>query len=186
MADKSQVLLLEALARLAAAPDGLPLVSGKGSVGICAATAAGKQAAELIKSEAYAHVIRQESKQKSVHDIYALSEKGVAFLLEQTSPRLVLEALVRPILTYLKRRQDAGALADCPLPEMYRHIQSSCPSLTVGQYHDLLRRLHAEAALYLHPWTGPLYEMPEPALALLVGHEVAYYASLRMQEPLAA
>ena len=30
--------------------------------------------------------------------------------------------------------------------------------------------------VYLHPWTGPLYALPEPAFALLVGHEVAYYA----------
>ena len=32
---------------------------------------------------------------------------------------------------------------------------------------------------HLHPWTGPLYALPEPAFALLVGHEVAYYASIR-------
>ena len=31
----------------------------------------------------------------------------------------------------------------------------------------------------VHPWTGPMYEMPEPSFALLVGHEVAYYASYR-------
>jgi len=29
------------------------------------------------------------------------------------------------------------------------------------------------------PWTGPLYDLPEPHFALLVGHEVAYYASSR-------
>ena len=238
LADKTQALLLEALARLAAAPNGLPLLAAKGSVGICAANAAGKQIAEIVKSEAYACVVRQEATQKTVQDIHALSEKGLAFLVEGTSPRLVLEALVsalrassnqittlingvragqgamaalqahtekvlqqldRPsepsadhpkrreaILAYLKRRHDTGTLADCPLPDIYRHLQSHCPSLTVGQYHDWLRRLNAEAALYLHPWTGPLYELPEPALALLVGHEIAYYASLRMPQPLAA
>ena len=42
-----------------------------------------------------------------------------------------------------------------------------------------LRRLHAEERIYLHPWTGPLCELPQPPLALLVGHEIAYYASAR-------
>jgi hypothetical protein len=51
--------------------------------------------------------------------------------------------------------------------------------LTIGRFHDGLRRLHDEGQAYLHPWTGPLYAMPEPAFALLVGHEVAYYASPR-------
>jgi hypothetical protein len=39
--------------------------------------------------------------------------------------------------------------------------------------------LHDREQVYLHPWTGPLYAMPEPAFALLIGHEVAYYANLR-------
>ena len=30
-------------------------------------------------------------------------------------------------------------------------------------------------------WTGPLYAIPEPPLALLVGHEIAYYASPRLK-----
>jgi hypothetical protein len=31
----------------------------------------------------------------------------------------------------------------------------------------------------LHPWAGPIYEIPEPELAMLVGHAIAYYVSLR-------
>jgi len=30
-----------------------------------------------------------------------------------------------------------------------------------------------------HPWTGTLYSIPEPEFAFLVGHEVAYYVSLK-------
>jgi len=70
-------------------------------------------------------------------------------------------------------------LGDCPLPELLRRMRQRLPKLTIGAFHDALRRLHEERALYLHPWTGALYEMPDPAAALLVGHEVAYYASLR-------
>ena len=51
--------------------------------------------------------------------------------------------------------------------------------MSVGLFHDALRQLHEDHQVYLHPWTGPLYALPEPAFALLVGHEVAYYASIR-------
>jgi len=65
------------------------------------------------------------------------------------------------------------------LPELYGSLSTLEPSPTVGQFHDALRQLHAADRVYLHPWTGPLYALPEPPLALLVGHEVAYYASVR-------
>jgi hypothetical protein len=52
-------------------------------------------------------------------------------------------------------------------------------SLTIGHFHDTLRELHEQEKIYLHPWTGPLYEMAEPAYALLAGHEIAFYASIR-------
>ena len=75
-----------------------------------------------------------------------------------------------------------GAPDDCPLPELYRRLRDVHPALTIGQFHDGLRRLHEQEQVYLHPWTGPLYAMPEPAFALLIGHEVAYYASARSRQ----
>ena len=70
----------------------------------------------------------------------------------------------------------SGSTQDCPLPELYRKLEST---VSVGQFHDALRQLHDDHQIYLHPWTGPLYALPEPAFALMVGHEVAYYASIR-------
>jgi hypothetical protein len=64
-------------------------------------------------------------------------------------------------------------LEDCPLPELFRR----CGAATIGAFHDALRRLSADGRLHLQPWTGPLYAIPEPPYALLVGHEVAYFAS---------
>jgi hypothetical protein len=69
----------------------------------------------------------------------------------------------------------AQAGEDCSLPDLYR--RAGAPG--IGAFHDAIRRLHERGAVYLHPWTGPLYALPEPAFALLVGHGVAYYASLR-------
>lgn len=68
---------------------------------------------------------------------------------------------------------------DCPLPELFRSLSTREPQPTLGEFHDCLRNLHAGGAIYLHPWTGPLYALPEPACALLVGHGIAYYASAR-------
>ena len=89
-------------------------------------------------------------------------------------------------LDYLTSRQAAGAAEDCPLPELYHHARHGAPALTVGQFHDGLRQLHEAGRVYLHPWTGPLYALPEPPYALLVGHEIAYYASPRAASPACA
>jgi DNA-binding PadR family transcriptional regulator len=82
----------------------------------------------------------------------------------------------------LTRLDDWSSLAnageDCPLPELFRSLAAGS-SATIGEFHDTLRQLHSAGAIYLHPWTGPLHEMPEPAYALLVGHNIAYYASQR-------
>lgn len=84
------------------------------------------------------------------------------------------------VLTRLRDWGDSASVSrDCPLPELFGSLSTLEPSPTVGQFHDALRQLHAADRVYLHPWTGPLYALPEPPLALLVGHEIAFYASLR-------
>lgn len=65
---------------------------------------------------------------------------------------------------------------DCPLPDLYRRLPGPP---TLGAFHDALRELHRRGRLHLHPWTGPLYALPEPEFALLAGHEVTFYASVR-------
>ncbi len=87
--------------------------------------------------------------------------------------------LVKSLLDYLEQWRQANSLGDCPLPDLYRAICLIQPSTSIGKFHDGLRKLNEEKQVYLHPWTGPLYEMPEPTIALMVGHEIAYYASLR-------
>jgi hypothetical protein len=83
------------------------------------------------------------------------------------------------VLNYLRQWHAQKVQEDCPLPELYREVCRHAPELTPGQFHDGLRELHAQERIYLHPWTGPLYELPEPELALLSGHAVAFYASLQ-------
>ena len=90
------------------------------------------------------------------------------------SPNQDLPALV---FSALQRWQAATPVArDCPLPDLHRALDSH-PS--IGEFHDALRQLHADDRVYLHPWTGPLYALPDPPFALLIGHEIAYYISPR-------
>lgn len=243
MADKSTQLVLEALSRAVADPAGLPLYAGKSAPGLFAPTAPARLAAQRCKDDGYLRVVRSETRGKVVHEICSITEKGLAYLLDQASPKQVLEDLVRAVearhtqlhelvsaarqsqaslegfkaiaervlaalrsskahsssvngesdpperngsepwtsalLSHLAKWQASGASEDCPLSELYRWVQALAPGLTVGQFHDGLRKLHQSDRIYLHPWTGPRHELPEPLYALLVGHEIAYYASLR-------
>jgi hypothetical protein len=236
VADKPTHLVLAALGRAAAEPAGLPLFASKSVAGLFAATAAGRQAAQRCQDEDYLRLLRSETKGKTPLDYYVLTEKGLAHLLSQSSPRHLLEDLVRVLearqaqasellaaarqmqttldglkanaeqvlrqlppaangtaaappnegwkeaaLAFLERWQVSGSSEDCPLPELFRQARQTAPSLSLGCFHDGLRQLHDGEQIYLHPWTGPLYAIPEPPLALLVGHEIAYYASPRLK-----
>jgi hypothetical protein len=86
------------------------------------------------------------------------------------------------LLSYLVQWQTAHPTEDCPLPDLFQQVRKASLHLTIGQFHDGLRQLYEREQIYLHPWTGPLYDLPEPPFALLVGHEIAYYASLRQKE----
>jgi hypothetical protein len=81
-------------------------------------------------------------------------------------------------LTYLFRRQASGATSDCLLPELFKAVSQQHPSLTMGDFHDGLRRLHDRGALRLVPFDRPAAELPEPEYALVDGVNV-YYAVAR-------
>jgi len=89
------------------------------------------------------------------------------------------DALHDILLAELTRWHSAGASEDCPLPHLFKATRNAKLNGTIGQFHDALRQLHDEGKIYLHPWTGPLYDIPEPPYTLLIGHEIAYYASIR-------
>jgi hypothetical protein len=228
LADQSTRMILDALSRAVAEPAGLPLFAGKATAGLFPATAKARQAARRCQDDG---LIRVDAASR---DVSTITDKGLSWLLAQSSPRQVLEDFVRvleekqaqavelidaarrmagsleslrhaverlgplqphhlapaasarrtlgeDILTRLERWH-AVSSGDCPLPELFHRVAPAHPGLTVGQFHDALRALHAENRVYLHPWTGPLYDLPEPPYALMTGHEIAYYASKRKIE----
>ncbi|MBY0525523.1 MAG: hypothetical protein K2R98_19115 [Gemmataceae bacterium] len=244
MADASSQLILDALSRAAADPAGLPLYGTKTAPGLFPANATAKQAAQRCKDDQFLSVVRTETQGKKSHEICALTEKGLTYLMSEASPKQVLEQMVRAldghkshladlaartrqmqvgldafqatatklmqstgkssagdlyaawankapakndsaapepttaILTALTQWQAHDTTEDCPLPELFRRSQPAA-DMSIGQFHDALRKLYDQSRVYLHPWTGPLSELPEPPYALLVGHEIAYYGSIR-------
>jgi hypothetical protein len=242
LGDKSTAVVLAALGQAAANPEGQPLHGSKAQPGLFAGTPVGRLAARRCLDEGLLQVLRTETRGKTALDLCAITDKGLAYLLSQVSPRQVLEDFVRAleardaqagellqavghmrstleglkasaekvlhqlgqtekadragpscngtrseetlpgvpaILVALKQWQDSVGSEDLPLPDLCRQAQQVAGPLSIGLFHDGLRQLHEEEHIYLHPWTGPLYAMPEPHFALLIGHEIAYYASLR-------
>jgi hypothetical protein len=214
LADKLTPLILQALARAAAEPGRAALLSAKGEAGLFPATVPGKAAAQKaldagwlaasghVTEGGLAHLVQSQSPKVVLEDLVRVLEARdeqvrtllgdaramaeslaglrstlAALLPKVASARVALHDLPDEIMAQL-----AGREQDCPLPELHRAL-SSRPSL--GTFHDALRNLHRQGRLYLHPYTGPLYTLPEPAAALLVGHEVAYYASARARVPVA-
>jgi hypothetical protein len=235
LAEKNTQIILDALGRALAEPAGVPLLGSKKAPGLFPSSAAARLVATRCKDEGYLRVLTGSAEKKD--ELCAITEKGLAFLLEQESPRRVLEDLVRTLesrhaqvgelvktaetwqsgldalretierilghlqkpgtsagpalssngsdmwladlVAHLAGWRAAGHSSDCPLPELFERARRLDTHLTIGHFHDGLRRLHEQGRIYLHPWTGPLYDIPEPKYALMIGHEIDYYASIR-------
>jgi hypothetical protein len=48
--------------------------------------------------------------------------------------------------------------------------------MTIGQFHDGLRRLSRERKISLEPWTGAMSDLEEDHLALVLAKETKFYA----------
>src|SRR5690349_11316932 len=75
--------MLDALSRAAAEPAGLPLHGGR--------------AAPRCRDEGLLHLVGTEPRGKAVQERWAITERGLAYLLRQASPKQVLEDLVRTL-----------------------------------------------------------------------------------------
>jgi hypothetical protein len=80
------------------------------------------------------------------------------------------------LLRYLQQHKRQSPLRPVELPQLFRVARSRQPSLTLGQFHDVLRRLAEAGQLRLSPFTQAMYQLPEPECAMIVGREVMYYA----------
>jgi hypothetical protein len=167
--------ILTALGRALAAPEGLPLVGSRKANALFSATPAGKRMARSAREAGYLRSLRVEKGTRIPAEICTITAAGLVRLLECQQAA----SWQQDLLQHLAWWHMNGPTGDCPIPELYQRARATPYLVTLGLFHDGLRSLHEQQRIYLHPWTGPLCDIPQPECALLVGHEVAYYASLR-------
>ncbi|VTT98994.1 unnamed protein product [Gemmataceae bacterium] len=63
----------------------------------------------------------------------------------------------------------------CDVAELYDHLRTRHPGLSIGAFHDALRQLDAAGRVRLRDWPRMLDEMPRPELALFINHTVMYH-----------
>ncbi len=79
------------------------------------------------------------------------------------------------IVAYVQDRVKRTSVG-CQFDELMNHLRTQNPNLTVGAFHDALRKLHDSDRIRLGGWPRMLDDMPEPELALFVSSKVMYYA----------
>ncbi len=85
------------------------------------------------------------------------------------------EAWLGQAVEYLREFRRRSPYANCPLPELFRRVAQPA-GLSIGQFHDGLRRLVKEGKVRLHAFTGAAYQLQDEEYALVAGQEIKFYA----------
>lgn len=85
--------------------------------------------------------------------------------------------LERDVIRRLRQQKQQSPMRPIDLPQLYRFASSLRPDLSLGQFHDLLRRMAAARQVRLSPFTQAMYQLPEPECAMILGREVMYYVN---------
>ncbi|NLF71516.1 MAG: hypothetical protein GX575_20980 [Candidatus Anammoximicrobium sp.] len=86
------------------------------------------------------------------------------------SPQLADE-----LLQHVLQHKRQSPLRPMDLPQLFRFARSRQPTLSLGQFHDLVRQLADAGRVRLSPFTQAMYQLPEPQCAMIVGREMMYY-----------
>jgi len=90
-----------------------------------------------------------------------------------TDPARVADAIVEFVTNWARAHQFGP-----PFDAIMKHLRGLFPTVTIGEFHDTLRRLAAAnpPRLKLSTWSKTIHELPEPELAILIKHTVTYNA----------
>ncbi len=132
-----------------------------------------QEAGERLSADAQRWTKRLEALEARVDETLRRLEAAGPLL-----PREVLEAHPWAIdaLNHLDRRRSGGAADDCSLPELFAAVVRHHPALSIGAFHEGLRRLHERRALLLKPAASPA-DLDQPEHALFDGTSVLYHAA---------
>jgi hypothetical protein len=76
---------------------------------------------------------------------------------------------------HVQQHRRQSPLRPLDLPGLFRFARSQEPALSLGQFHDLVRRLADAGRIRLSPFTQAMYQLQEPECAMIVGREIMYY-----------
>ena len=79
------------------------------------------------------------------------------------------------LLQHVQQHKRQSPLRPIDMPQLFRFARTRQPALSLGQFHDLVRRLTEAGRIRLSPFTQAMYQLPEPECALIVGREIMYY-----------
>jgi hypothetical protein len=91
------------------------------------------------------------------------------------APSVTRSALELEIVSFVEDWARARTVGP-PFDELMKGLRARHPDLTVGAFHDALRRLHDAERVRLGAWPRTLDDLPEPELALFLSSKVMYYA----------
>ena len=83
--------------------------------------------------------------------------------------------LAPALLQHLRQQKRQAPLRPLDLPQLFRFARSRQPALSLGSFHDLVRRMADAGQVRLSPFTQAMYQLPEPECAMIVGREIMYY-----------
>jgi hypothetical protein len=82
------------------------------------------------------------------------------------------------VVRLVTEQKQRNALQRLTLPQLFERIRARKPDLTLGQFHDGLRRLQDERRIRLSPYTQALATLDDPRNALFLDREVKFYVEL--------
>lgn len=94
---------------------------------------------------------------------------------QPTTPSLTAPAIEEEIVAHVDNRFRETTVG-CRLDELMKELRIKHPSLTIGDFHEALRKLHHGKRIRLGGWPRMLEDLPEPELALFLSSKVMYYA----------
>jgi hypothetical protein len=93
-------------------------------------------------------------------------------------PAATLEDWGQEVVRLVTEQKQRHAFQRLTLPEVFERLRGRRPDLTLGQFHDGLRRLQDEKRIRLSPYTQALATIDDPRNALFLDREVKFYVEL--------
>jgi hypothetical protein len=82
------------------------------------------------------------------------------------------------VIRMVMEQKQRNSFQRLTLPQIFDQLRTRHPDMTLGQFHDGLRRLQDERRLRLGPYTQALATLDDPRNALFLDREVKFYVEL--------